>query len=108
VAEWRRTGAKIQVDATTLTRPHSRGRQALALLEAGLADIVAADNHGDNRSLRTAADFLRARGGEAAAITLTTTNPGAVLRNEEMVAIQPFTLRRGLGDRIARLFGRAD
>jgi protein-tyrosine phosphatase len=105
VDEWKRAGAKIQIDATTLTRPHSRGRKALALVEAGLADIVAADNHGDNRSVRTAADFLRARGGEAAAVILATTNPGAVLRNEDMMPVPPFTLRRGLGERIARLFG---
>jgi protein-tyrosine phosphatase len=104
VVEWKRAGAKIQVDATTLTRPHSRGRMALALVEAGLADIVAADNHGDNRSVRTAADFLNARGGDAAATILTTTNPRAVVRNEDMMPIAPFTLRRGLGERIARLF----
>src|SRR5439155_26267234 len=58
VAEWRRAGARIQVDATTLTRPHSRGRRARAILEAGLADGLAADNHGDYRSLEAGARFL--------------------------------------------------
>ncbi|MBI4500114.1 MAG: hypothetical protein HY700_03035 [Gemmatimonadetes bacterium] len=105
VSDWRSAGARIQVDATTLTRPHSRGRQARALLEHGLADVVAADNHGDHRSVRTAAEYLKAQGAAAVAARLTTGNPGAVLKDETMQQVDPVALRGGLGDRIARLFG---
>ncbi len=105
VSEWRRMGARIQVDATTLTRPHSRGRKARALLEAGLADLVAGDNHGDSRSVRAAEDFLNTHGGDQVAATLTTVNPGAVVRDEPMTLVPPFAFRGGsLASRIARLF----
>jgi len=53
VARWREIGARMQVDATTLLTPQSRGQRARALVIAGLADIVAADNHGDERSIGT-------------------------------------------------------
>ena len=105
VADWREAGARIQLDATTLTRPHSRGRRARALIQYGLADIVAADNHGDNRSMRTAADYLRARGGDRLAELLTTVNPGAVLADAEMEPVEPVLLPEGWGERISRLFG---
>jgi protein-tyrosine phosphatase len=107
VAEWRAVGARIQVDATTLTRPHLRGRRARALLELGLADVLAADNHGDHRSLRTAADYLNARGAGSSTGRLTSENPGAVLTNGDMQAVDPVALPPGLGERIAKLFGGA-
>jgi protein-tyrosine phosphatase len=105
VTEWRQTGAKMQVDATTLTRPHIRGRKARALVERGLADVLAADNHGDNRSVRTAAEYLEAHGAGEVIGRLTKDNPSAVLTNGKMETVAPVPLRRGLGDRIARLFG---
>jgi hypothetical protein len=95
----------MQIDATTLTRPHIRGRRARALLERGLADILAADNHGDNRSLGTAAEYLNAQGAAGVVGRLTTENPSAVLASGEMQPVAPVTLRGGLGDRIARIFG---
>ena len=105
IAEWREAGARIQVDATTLARSQPRGRRARELVVYGLADIVAADNHGDSRSVRTAAEFLQANGGERMAQRLTTTNPGAVLADGEMEPVEPITLKASWSDRIARLFG---
>lgn len=107
VAMWRSAGARIQVDATTLTRPHGRGKKARDLVQAGLADLVAADNHGDNRSVRTAADYLRECGGERAVAALTTGNPGAILRDTEMSGVPRVEIKSGgIVGRIARLFGQ--
>src|SRR5439155_27090100 len=92
VAESRRAGARIQVDATTLTRPHSRGRRARAILEAGLADVLAADNHGDYRSLAAAARYLEGRGAGRAITRLTEQNPGAVIRDADMAPVDPVRL----------------
>jgi protein-tyrosine phosphatase len=105
VADWREAGAKIQLDATTLTRPHSRGRRARALIQYGLADIVAADNHGDSRSMRTAADYLRARGGDRLADLMTVVNPGAVIADGDMQPVEPVLLPERWGERLTRLFG---
>ena len=105
VAEWREVGARIQVDATTLARSQTRGRRARELVAYGLADLVAADNHGDSRSVRTAADFLKENGGERMAERLTTTNPGAVLADGEMEPVEAIALKASWSDRIARFFG---
>jgi protein-tyrosine phosphatase len=105
VKEWRAAGAKIQLDATTLTRIHIRGRRARTLLEGGLADLVAADNHGDHRSVRTASEYLRQHGGEEMAGLLTTINPGAVVTDGDMLPVEPIRIRSSLKERIARLWG---
>ena len=59
---WRAVGAAVQVDATTVTRPTSRGELARRLLRAGLADVLAADNHGDRRTMVTGRSFLEEQG----------------------------------------------
>jgi protein-tyrosine phosphatase len=112
ITEWKSVGARIQVDATALTRPTSRGRVARELIEAGLVHVLAADNHGDRRSLRTAARFLRQRtahgpqAAEALIAGLTVENPGAVLANGEMRDLPRFGLRESLGERVRRMLGR--
>lgn len=112
IAEWKSVGARIQVDATALTRSTSRGRIARELIGAGLVDVIAADNHGDGRSMRTGARFLRERSGhgpaaaEAVVARLTVENPGAVLANGEMRDVPRFGLRESLGERVRRMLGR--
>jgi protein-tyrosine phosphatase len=102
ISAWRAVGARFQVDATTLTRPTGRGFRARALLGAGLIDVMAADNHGDSRSVRTGVEFLEQRGaGEQAAI-LSTANPGAVLADRELEAVPPIVLKESLMERIKR------
>ena len=60
VTRWRALGGVMQVDATTLLSPRRRGERARRLV-AGLADILAADNHGDQRLLETGYAMLRER-----------------------------------------------
>ena len=57
----------MQVDATTLTLPRSRGDRARDIVRHGLADILAADNHGDERNVATALDWLGEHEGASAA-----------------------------------------
>jgi protein-tyrosine phosphatase len=103
-------GAKIQVDATTLTRPTTRGRRARALLAAGLADLLASDNHGDGRTMRTGARFLREQsaGAETAVHRLTVENPKAVIEDREMTEVPPIRFNEGLVARLRRVLRVAD
>jgi protein-tyrosine phosphatase len=108
VQAWREVGAKVQVDATTLTRPTTRGRKARALLGAGLADLLASDNHGDGRTVRTGARFLReqtaaAAAAETAASLLTVENPRAVIEDREMSDVPPIRFNDGLVARLRRV-----
>ena len=94
VAYWRSLGARMQVDATTLHSPQTRGQRARQLVAAGLADILAGDNHGDDRTIAAGADFLRALDGDAQAELLTVANPSAILRGEPLVEVPPLVIRR--------------
>lgn len=105
VREWREAGARIQVDATTLTRNHTRGRRARALLAAGLADVLAADNHGDHRSLQTAAQFLEERDCREAVYRLTQENPAAVLEDGVMQDVPPADVKESWPERVTRFLG---
>lgn len=98
---WRALGAYLQVDATTLTRPTSRGDMARTLVQGGLADVLAADNHGDRRSLATGLHYLVGRRAEDAAHLLTTENPKAVLEDREMARVPGVALKLGIGERVS-------
>jgi protein-tyrosine phosphatase len=89
VTQWRQAGARIQVDATTLTRPTGRGHRARELLAHGLVDVLAADNHGDNRVMTTGVEYLAKRGARAIADLLTKENPKAIIEDREMVEVPP-------------------
>lgn len=101
---WRRTGAVLQVDATTLTLPRSRGDRARALVAAGLADILAADNHGDTRCVATALEWLQEHDGDEQALLLLETNPRAILEDGALYEVEPLRLRDSLWGRMRRLF----
>lgn len=105
VARWRALGALMQVDATTTLMATRRGDRARALLAHGLADIVAADNHGDNRTMADIRRALEAQGDGEAAALLTTANPRAILENRPTVPVPPVTVKLPLKDRIRRIFG---
>jgi protein-tyrosine phosphatase len=94
VARWRDIGAKMQVDATTLLAPRSRGQRARALVGAGLADILAADNHGDERGLASGRRFLEAQDGAEQAALLTEANPRAILDDATLTLVPPLEIRR--------------
>jgi len=103
VARWREIGAAMQVDATTLLSPQPRGERARALVGRGLADILAADNHGDDRSLATGRRFLQAHDAAGQAELLTTRNPLAILADEPLAPVAPFELRRTWMQRIREI-----
>jgi protein-tyrosine phosphatase len=100
VRAWRAAGAAIQVDATTLTSGSRRGVRARALLEHGLADVLAADNHGDTRSLLTAVEYLRAFRAGSAIKMLTESNPRAVIEGKELEPVEPVRFVASWLDRV--------
>lgn len=103
VSQWRALGAAMQVDATTLLSPQKRGQRARILVAAGLADILAADNHGDDRSIATGFDFLLAQDGEDQANLLTVHNPAAMLEDGALAPVPPLQIRRSWMQRIRQL-----
>ena len=103
VARWRDVGACMQVDATTLLSPQSRGQRARALVSAGLADILAADNHGDDRHIGTGRQFLESQDGAEQAALLTRVNPRAILDDAALTPVPPVELRRSWVQKIRQL-----
>jgi protein-tyrosine phosphatase len=103
VSRWRDAGARMQVDATTLLSPQSRGQRARALVAAGLADILAADNHGDERMIGTGRRFLEAQDGADQAELLTVVNPRAILNDLPLTPVPPLEIRRTWMQRIRQL-----
>jgi len=97
---WAALGAVLQVDATVITRPTPRGDMGRQLLEQGIAALLAADNHGDKRSLATGRRWLEDRGAGDAAEWLTTENPKAVLEDRPVTAFGPMKFKRGLRERV--------
>ena len=102
VAGWRDQGAKMQIDSTTLTQPTYRGHRARELLGAGLADVIAADNHGNPRVLSTGVEYLGAKGAAIQAHLLAVENPAAIVDDREMVSVPQVELKEGLLSRWKR------
>lgn len=101
------TGALMQVDATTITAATPRGERARQLLAHGLADILAADNHGDGRTLGTARRMLQERHGAVAKLLLES-NPSAIVRDDITEEVPPIRFRSSLLQRIRSLMARGD
>lgn len=102
---WREQGARMQVDATTLLSSRSRGKRARALVSNGLADIIAADNHGDGRLMSITVDVLSGRGGEVQADLLARFNPQRILEDAELHPVPPLPLSvASWWDRIRAVF----
>ncbi len=99
---WRTTGAKMQLDSTSLTKPTRRGHRARQLLAAGLGDVIAADNHGNYRLLTKGVEYLQAHGGSESVDILATVNPQAVINNEEMIPVPPIDIKENVLDRWRR------
>jgi protein-tyrosine phosphatase len=95
-ARWRKAGAVLQVDATTLLAESRRAGRARALLQAGSASIVASDNHGDSRSVAAAVDWLSSHGGAVQAQLLAVDNPGSILHDQPLADVPPLRIRRSL------------
>lgn len=108
VHRWRSLGALMQVDATTLLSPRGRGDRARQLITAGLADLLAADNHGDGRMLLAGRRLLEEHGGAVQAELLTARNPAAILANQMTQLAEPLELRTSLLQRLRRLLQSTD
>ncbi len=103
VREWRGLGVVIQTDASVLMGRGVPSELARRMLEEGLIDILASDNHGDHRSLASAREWLHERGAEEQVVLLTHRNAELVLGDEDPIPVPP--LRPGLLGRVKRLFG---
>ncbi|MEO5800712.1 MAG: CpsB/CapC family capsule biosynthesis tyrosine phosphatase [Gemmatimonadales bacterium] len=104
VRAWRDLGAVMQIDATTLTMPRSRGERARDLVREGLADILAGDNHGDERCVATALDWLSELDGADQALLLLDTNPRAILDDQAIYEVDPLKIRTSLWSKVRRMF----
>ena len=71
---------------------------------AGLADILAADNHGDTRCIATALEWLQEHDGDEQALLLLEANPRAILEDGALYEVEPLRLRDSLWGRMRRLF----
>ena len=106
IAQWRAAGAVMQLDTAGLLGAGRTAAFARALLDAGLADLLASDNHGDARSLAAARDWLIDVAGEEHADLLTTTNPRRLLDGEPVLPVPPLPRRRKFFRRLRDLFHR--
>jgi len=104
IAEWKAAGARIQLDATTMLMPRTRGHRVRTLLAEGLGDILAADNHGDGRMLPTAYTALCEHGAMEQATQLVRGNPAAILADEPTVPVEPVIIPESLLAKLRRLF----
>lgn len=105
VRRWKAAGAVMQVDAPTLLSGRGRGRRARELVALGLADIMAADNHGDDRMLGTTYGFLCEQGAAQQADLLARANPGAILADEALAPVPPFEIKTAFLDRLRNMLG---
>jgi len=105
VSHWKTVGALIQVDATTLLSGRGRGQRARDILAHGLADIIAADNHGDERTIGIGFRFLCEAGGAYQAELLAVKNPGAILADATVEPVPPLPIKTGIMDKLKQLLG---
>lgn len=106
VTRWRSLGAYMQVDGPTLPTRQARGYRARDLVAHGLADIIAGDNHGDQRSIAQGQDFLLAQDAPEHAELLTRTNPGAILADGDLTPVPPVQIRSTWIQRLRALLER--
>lgn len=105
VAHWKSLGALIQVDANTLLSGRSRGQRARDILTHGLADIIAADNHGDERTIAGGYRFLCEAGGAFQAGLLAVKNPGLILADSPVEPVPSLAIKTGFMDKLKQLLG---
>lgn len=106
VARWRALGACMQVDGPTLATRQARGHRARDLVSHGLADIIAGDNHGDERSIAEGHRFLLAQEAEEQAELLARANPGAILADAPLTPVPPVIIKSTWMQRLMSLLER--
>lgn len=105
VRAWREAGAVIQTDTAYLLGEGARSILAQGMLAEGLIDILASDNHGDERSLWAAHAWLIEIGAPDASTLLTTVNPEALLSDQRLVPVPRVQLEKGMIARLRELLG---
>ena len=103
VRAWRQAGAVIQMDAIMLLGSGPMAQMARQLLEEGLVDCIASDNHGDTRSLRAARDWLVELGAAEQASLLTRANAERLLANLDPIPVAPIRVERSFIGRLREL-----
>lgn len=102
---WRDVGAVIQGDAQMLLASGPMALLARDMLEEGVYDILASDNHGDRRALATARLWLREMGADRQGRLLTEENPRRLLADEELERVPPVRQGRSIWQRLRALIG---
>jgi protein-tyrosine phosphatase len=105
IRQWRAAGAVIQTDTAYLLGDGARSMLARELLQEGLIDILASDNHGDRRSLAAAHEWLIEIGAADASRLLTTVNPESLLSDQRLIPVPPVRLEKGMFARLRELVG---
>jgi protein-tyrosine phosphatase len=106
VAEWRAAGAVIQMDTAALVGKGSIPSMARALLDAGLVDLFASDNHGDSRSLAAGRTWLLEVATPEHADLLTRNNARRLLAGEPLLPVAPLPRAPGIFQRLREIFAR--
>jgi protein-tyrosine phosphatase len=101
---WRQAGAVIQMDTAGLLGKGRIAKISRQLLELGLVDLFASDNHGDTRTLATARDWLREVSTPEHAELLTRTNARRLLDGEPVMPVPPLPVETGIFSRFRELF----
>jgi protein-tyrosine phosphatase len=107
VQNWKRAGAVIQMDTAGLLGKGRIAKVSRELLEQGLVDLFASDNHGDTRTLASARDWLLEVSTPEHAELLTRTNARRVLDGEPPAPVPPLPAANGIFSRFREmLLGR--
>jgi protein-tyrosine phosphatase len=101
---WRHAGAVIQMDTAGLLGKGRIAKISRQLLELGLVDLFASDNHGDTRTLATARNWLLEVSTPEHADLLTRTNARRLLDGETMIPVPPLPAATGVFSRFRELF----
>lgn len=89
IEEWHGAGAVTQLDAAMVFGRAPMCRLARAMLQHGLVDCIASDNHADARYLASARRWLEEIGAGEQARVLTETNPARLLADEGVLPVDP-------------------
>lgn len=104
IREWRNAGAAIQMDSAMLLGGPATSKLARVLLMEGLVDCIASDNHGDQRSLAGARQWLLEVEATEQAELLTRGNPRRLLDGQEPLPVAPLPeVERGMLARLKQL-----
>ena len=104
VHAWRQAGAVIQIDTAGLLGKGRIAKISRQLLEYGLVDLFASDNHGVTRTLATARDWLLEVATPEHADLLTRTNARRLLDGEAMAAVPPVPASTSIFARFREMF----